>query len=187
VELSQSKLEVAYRSSATLVPYERNARQHSGEQVAQVAASILEFGFTNPLLIDEHGTLIAGHCRLAAAHHLQLAEVPTITLHGLSDQQRRALTLADNKLALNASWDEALLTAELSELRGEGYDVGIVGFDADGSTRCSRRSTATLSWPTKTKCQSRRRCRCPGLATCGCWVAIACCAATAPRASRCAS
>ncbi len=131
MNLSQSKLEVSYRPLATLAPYERNARQHSGAQVAQIAASILEFGFTNPLLIDENGTIIAGHGRLAAAHHLRLDEVPTITLRGLSDQQRRALTIADNKLALNASWDEELLTFELHNINSEGFDLGLTGFGPD--------------------------------------------------------
>src|SRR4249919_3560824 len=91
---------------AKLVPYARNARTHSPEQVAQIAASIGEFGWTNPVLIDEASEIIAGHGRLAAALHLGLAEVPCIRLKGLSEAQRRALRIADNKLGLNAGWDE---------------------------------------------------------------------------------
>src|SRR4051812_1889365 len=108
-----------------LRPYERNARTHSPAQVEQVAASVREFGWTNPLLIDEDGLIIAGHGRLAAAKLLGLAAVPCIRLLGLSDTQKRALAIADNKLALNAGWDEGLLAAELQTL---GELQGLVGF-----------------------------------------------------------
>jgi ParB-like chromosome segregation protein Spo0J len=113
---------------AGLVPYDRNARTHSPEQVAQIAASIREFGWTNPVLIDEANSLIAGHGRLAAALELGLAEVPAIRLVGLSEVQRRALRIADNKLGLNAGWDDALLALELGDLQGLGFDLGLTGF-----------------------------------------------------------
>lgn len=113
---------------AKLTPYARNARTHSAEQVAQIAASVREFGWTNPVLIDEGGELIAGHGRLAAALELGLAEVPAIRLKGLSEAQKRALRIADNKLALNAGWDDALLALELGDLQGLGFDLALTGF-----------------------------------------------------------
>lgn len=113
-----------------LVPYARNARTHSDAQVAQIAASIREFGWTNPILVDEQGGIIAGHGRVLAARKLDMAEVPAITLGGLSEAQKRALVLADNKLALNAGWDEELLRLELTDLQLEGFEPALVGFDA---------------------------------------------------------
>jgi DNA modification methylase len=116
---------------ADLVPYARNARTHSDAQVAQIAASIREFGFTNPILIDAERGVIAGHGRLMAARVLGLLEVPVIELAHLTLAQRRAYVLADNRLALSAGWDEDLLRIELGELRDEGFDLGLTGFDAD--------------------------------------------------------
>jgi DNA modification methylase len=116
---------------ADLVPYARNARTHSDAQVAQIAASIREFGFTNPILTDGARGVIAGHGRLMAARKLGLAEVPTIELAHLTPAQRRAYVLADNKLALNAGWDEDMLRLELGDLRDEGFDLGLTGFDLD--------------------------------------------------------
>ena len=111
-----------------LIPYARNARTHSDEQVAQIAASISEFGFNNPILTDgEHG-LIAGHGRLAAARKLGLKEVPVIELGHLSDTQKKAYILADNRIALNAGWDDGLLTLELQEIQGANVDLGLLGF-----------------------------------------------------------
>src|SRR5450755_1657387 len=105
-----------------LIPYARNARTHSDAQVAQIAASIREFGFTNPILVDgEHG-VIAGHGRLLAARKLGMTEVPTIELGHLSPAQRRAYALADNRLALNAGWDEDMLRIELGDLQTEGFE-----------------------------------------------------------------
>jgi ParB-like chromosome segregation protein Spo0J len=111
-----------------LIPYAKNARTHSEEQVAQIAASIAEFGWTNPILVGPDGVLIAGHARLAAARKLKMADVPVIVLEHLTESQRRALVLADNKLALNAGWDEETLRAELEALSKEGFDLDIVGF-----------------------------------------------------------
>lgn len=111
-----------------LVPYERNARTHSPEQIEQIAASIREFGFTNPVLIDEQCRVIAGHGRVLAARSLGMATVPTLELAGLTDAQRRALILADNKLALNAGWDLDVLKAELQDLQTESFDLGLLGW-----------------------------------------------------------
>ena len=111
-----------------LVPYARNARTHSAEQIAQIAASILEFGFTNPILVDSMDGIIAGHGRLLAARKLGLAEVPVVVLDHLSETQRRAYILADNKLAMNAGWDEKMLASELRELEADGTDLALIGF-----------------------------------------------------------
>lgn len=121
-------LEVVYRPVADLLPYARNSRTHSDAQVAQIAGSIREFGFTNPILIDEERGIIAGHGRLAAANRLGMTEVPTIMLAGLSKAQIRALVIADNKLALNAGWDNDMLKVELGELQTEGFDLNMIGF-----------------------------------------------------------
>jgi DNA modification methylase len=114
-----------------LIPYARNARTHSEEQVAQVAASITEFGWTNPILVGGDGVIIAGHARLLAARKLRLREVPVIVLDHLSETQRRALVLADNRLALSAGWDEEMLRVELESLKEESFDLDIVGFTAE--------------------------------------------------------
>ena len=116
---------------ANLVPYIRNSRTHSAEQVAQIAASIREFGFTNPLLIDDQGGIIAGHGRLLAAQKLGFDEVPAITLQGLSDAQKKAYVIADNKLALNAGWDDEMLRVEFMELQEMGFDLELTGFSLD--------------------------------------------------------
>jgi hypothetical protein len=129
----RSKLDkrtIEYVGTSSLTPYARNSRTHLPEQVKQIAASIREFGFTNPVLIDDEGTIIAGHGRVLAAQHLQLAEVPCIRLGYLTETQRRAYVIADNKLALNAGWDEELLKLELEDLHLENFDLGKIGFDA---------------------------------------------------------
>jgi hypothetical protein len=114
-----------------LVPYERNSRTHSPEQVAQIAASIVEFGFTNPILVASDAGIIAGHGRLAAAKDLGLKEVPVVVLDHLSDAQRRAYVLADNKLALNAGWDVDMLASEIEELQAVEFDLSLLGWSAD--------------------------------------------------------
>lgn len=116
---------------SALVPYARNSRTHSDQQVAQIAASMREFGFTNPVLVDEAGGIIAGHGRVMAAKALGLAQVPCIRLAHLSDAQKRAYVIADNKLALNAGWDETMLRLELEDLRAADFDLDLLGFDAD--------------------------------------------------------
>jgi ParB-like chromosome segregation protein Spo0J len=112
-----------------LIPYVNNARTHSQHQVAQVAASIREFGFTNPVLIDKDNGVIAGHGRIQAAQKLGLKEVPCIRLEHLTAAQKKAYIIADNKLALNAGWDEELLALELAELGDMGFDLELTGFD----------------------------------------------------------
>jgi DNA modification methylase len=113
-----------------LRPYERNPRTHSEAQVDQIAASMVEFGWTNPVLVDEQGGILAGHGRLLAARKLGLADVPVIRFEHLSEAQKRAYILADNQLALQAGWDDALLAEELAWLRDERFDLDLVGFDA---------------------------------------------------------
>lgn len=124
-----SGLKIEYRSVDGLTEYAGNSRTHSDDQVAQVAASIKEYGFTNPLLVDEHGVLIAGHGRLMAAKRVGLKEVPCIELGHLTEDQRRAYVIADNKLAELSGWDEEALAAELSALQSSGYSLGLTGFD----------------------------------------------------------
>ena len=114
-----------------LIPYARNARTHSAEQVAQVAASIAEFGWTNPILAGADGVVIAGHARLLAARKLGMTEVPVIVLDHLTESQRRALVLADNRLALNAGWDEEMLRVEMAALDEDGFNLEVVGFTDD--------------------------------------------------------
>ncbi len=113
-----------------LRPYERNPRTHSDAQVDQIAASMVEFGWTNPVLVDEQGGILAGHGRLLAARKLGLTEVPVIRFEHLSEAQKRAYLIADNQLALQAGWSEELLAAELAWLRDESFDLDVVGFDA---------------------------------------------------------
>jgi len=125
------EIEVKYRKVEDLIPYVNNSRKHSDEQVAQIASSIKEFGWTNPILIDGTNSIIAGHGRLMAARKLKMEEVPTIELSHLTDTQRKALVIADNKLALNADWDTTLLTIELDELLKDGFALDILGFNAD--------------------------------------------------------
>jgi len=115
--------------TADLIPYARNTRTHSPEQVAQIAGSIREFGFTNPVLIDSENGIIAGHGRIMAAQKLGLKDIPCIRLAHLTDTQKRAYIIADNKLALNAGWDEEMLGLELSDLRELDFDLDLTGFD----------------------------------------------------------
>src|SRR5687767_10222202 len=112
-----------------LKPYERNSRTHSEAQIDQVVASIQEFGFMNPILVDSKAGIIAGHARLLAAKKLGLADVPVIVLDHLSEAQKRAYIIADNRLALSAGWDEELLAAEFKELESECFDLALTGFD----------------------------------------------------------
>jgi ParB family chromosome partitioning protein len=114
-----------------LIPYARNSRTHSEAQVAQIAGSIREFGFTNPVLIDAENGIIAGHGRIMAAQKLGLEDVPCIRLDHLTDTQRKAYIIADNKLALNSGWDEEMLGLELADLRELDFDLGLLGFTED--------------------------------------------------------
>lgn len=114
-----------------LIPYVNNSRTHSDEQIAQIASSIKEFGWTNPILVDGENGIIAGHGRLMAARKLGYTEVPTIELKDLTDTQRKAYIIADNRLALNAGWDNEMLTIELNDLLADGFALEMLGFDAD--------------------------------------------------------
>jgi DNA modification methylase len=125
------KLKIQYKPIADLIPYARNSRTHSDAQVAQIASSIKEFGWTNPVLLDGENGIIAGHGRVMAASKLGEKEVPTIELSHMDDNQKRAYIIADNKLALNAGWDNEMLMLEVADLKDAGYDLGLTGFSLD--------------------------------------------------------
>jgi ParB-like chromosome segregation protein Spo0J len=129
-----AKLKIEYRNTESLIPYARNARTHSDTQVAQIAASIKEFGFNNPVLLDGDNGIIAGHGRVLGARKLGLEQVPCIELSHLSEAQKRAYVLADNKIALNSGWDDEFLKIELEELKGF-TDLSITGFDSSELTK----------------------------------------------------
>ncbi|WP_051090244.1 site-specific DNA-methyltransferase [Caldimonas manganoxidans] len=126
-----NSLNVEYRKVEALIPYARNPRTHPDAQIAKIAASIVEFGWTNPILVDGESGIIAGHGRLAAARKLGLTEVPVIELGHLTPAQKRAYVIADNRLALDAGWDEELLALELAELSEAGYDLALTGFEGE--------------------------------------------------------
>jgi DNA modification methylase len=135
---------------ADLIPYARNARTHSDEQVAQIAASIREFGFINPVIVDGQSGIVAGHGRVMAARKLGLAEVPTLEVGHLTEAQRKAYVLADNKLALNAGWDNELLKVELAELNTDGFDLSLIGFSTDELAKLLADKTEGLTDPDDT-------------------------------------
>jgi DNA modification methylase len=124
-------MQVEQRKIESLIPYVNNSRTHSDEQVAQIAASVREFGWTNPILVDGKNGIIAGHGRLAAARKLKLTEVPVIVLDHLTEAQKKALVIADNKLASNAGWDDEMLRLELGDLQEMGFDATIAGFTTE--------------------------------------------------------
>lgn len=130
-DFGMSEIHVESIKTERLIPYARNSRTHSAEQVAQIAASIREFGFTNPVLIDEQDGIIAGHGRVMAARSLSLDDVPCIRLAHLTEAQKRAYVIADNRLALNAGWDMEMLKIEIQELQDVDFDVNLLGFGAD--------------------------------------------------------
>lgn len=129
-DAAEAPRKIVMRNIAELRPYEKNARTHSQQQVKQIAASIKEFGWTNPILIDEEDNVIAGHGRLLGGAELGETQAPTLTLTGLTDAQKRAYIIADNKLALNAGWDIDVLSEELKRLATDEVDFGLMGFDA---------------------------------------------------------
>ena len=124
------KHNIEYLKLDKLSAYETNSRTHSDDQIDQIAASITEFGFTNPILIDENNVIIAGHGRLEAAKQLKLDEAPCLRLSHLSEAQKKAYVIADNKLALNAGWDDELLKSEIEALQMMDFDIDLLGFDA---------------------------------------------------------
>lgn len=127
--MTDKSLKIAYKKPSELKKFENNSRTHSESQIEQIERSIQEFGFTNPILIDEKNEIIAGHARLQAALNLEMDSVPTITLTGLTKQKKRAYVIADNKMALNSGWDEELLTIELQDLANDDFDLTLTGFD----------------------------------------------------------
>jgi ParB-like chromosome segregation protein Spo0J len=129
---------------AKLVPWARNPRTHSDAQVAQIAASLAEFGFNNPILVDTKAGIIAGHGRLLAARKLGLAEVPVIVLDHLTEVQKRAYIIADNQLALNAGWDDELLRTELATLQEDNFNIGLLGFEDEELARLLAAQDAAL-------------------------------------------
>ena len=122
-------MKITQKKVESLIPYVKNSRTHSDAQVAQIAASIKEFGWTNPILVDGDNGIIAGHGRLLAARKLSYKEVPTIELADLTETQKRAYIIADNRLALNAGWDNEMLTIELNDLLADGFALELLGFD----------------------------------------------------------
>jgi hypothetical protein len=120
--------QIERRKTASLIPYSANSRRHTDAQIGQIAASIKEWGFTIPILIDEHSLIIAGHARVAAAQQLGLEEVPCLVARGWPEAKKQAYVIADNKLALNSTWDDKMLSAELTKLLDSGYDWQLTGF-----------------------------------------------------------
>lgn len=127
--MKQQKLKIVYKPVADLIPYARNSRVHSDAQVAQIAGSIREFGFRVPVLIDGENGIIAGHGRVKAAMKLGMDEVPTIDGSDMTETQKRMYVIADNKIALNSTWDEEMLMLEIGELRELGQDIELLAFD----------------------------------------------------------
>jgi ParB-like chromosome segregation protein Spo0J len=125
------QLKIVYKKTADLIPYARNSRTHDEAQIAQIAASIKEFGWTNPILLDGENGIIAGHGRVMAAQKLNEDKVPTIELAHLTEHQKRAYIIADNKLALNSGWDNEMLALEIADLKDAGHDLELTGFTFD--------------------------------------------------------
>ncbi len=126
---AQQKLKIVYRPLKDLIPYARNSRTHSSSQIAQIASSIKEFGWTQPILLDGTNGIIAGHGRFEAAFLLGIQDVPTIDLAHLTEAQKRAYVIADNKIALNSGWDEQMLALEIGDLREAGFNIDLLAFD----------------------------------------------------------
>src|SRR5579872_6245418 len=146
---------IELRRIEELVPYEKNPRTHSARQVDQIKASMKEFGFVVPILIDSKAGIVAGHGRLLAARKLGLTHVPVIVLDHLSEAQKRAYLLADNQLALNAGWDEDLLRVELEELKALDINIDLIGFDPGDLDRMLARGRSSCL-VMRTKCRRRR-------------------------------
>lgn len=140
------QIQVIYKSVDSLIPYINNSRTHTEEQIGQIAASIKEFGWTNPILLDGDNGIIAGHGRLRAAIKLSIAKVPCINLAHLTENQKKAYVIADNKIALNSGWDIQILTLELDALRDADIDLGLMGFsEADLSRIADDQDLAKLN------------------------------------------
>ena len=126
--MTDQQLKLEYISTKTLTPYLRNARVHNELQIKQIAGSIQQFGFIKPIVIDESEMILAGHGAWMAAQDIGMQKIPCVRRAGLSDAQKRAYVIADNKIAENSSWDDVLITAELNNLRADDFDVGLLGF-----------------------------------------------------------
>ena len=163
-----------------LRPYERNPRTHGEDQVAQLAASMVEFGFTNPILVDESNGILAGHGRLMAARQLGLAEVPVVRLEHLSEAQKRAYIIADNQLAATAGWDESCWPRRSAGCGTSGSISTCWASMPPSWSGCCRSTVARRRPSPRTRCPSRPRTRSPGRAISGCWASTGCCAATPP-------
>jgi len=135
------------RNTSELIPYARNSRTHSEAQIAQIVASIKEFGFTNPVIIDEDNGIIAGHGRVMAAQKLGIDEVPCVQVTGWTKAQKKAYVIADNKLALNAGWDDSMLALEFEELQGMDYDLDLTGFAAGEIEDCGFGEAGEVEMP----------------------------------------
>ncbi len=144
-------LKITYLKTEDLLAYAKNSRTHSKEQVKQIVKSIKEFGFVNPILIDEKGEIIAGHGRLRAANRINMKNVPCIRLVGLTDAQKRAYCIADNRIPLNAGWDAELLASELSDLEELEFKMDVLGFDEDMHLSASAEDSAKLKKREKKK------------------------------------
>ena len=140
-----------------LLPFANNSRTHSPTQIAQIAGSISEFGFVNPILMGPDNVIVAGHARALAARQLGLTDVPVIVLAHLTPPQRRALVIADNRLALSAAWDEEMLHLELSALRDADFDLDLLGFNDEKSPHCSPMKKRRKDSPTRTRRRNRRK------------------------------
>ncbi len=171
-------LAVIYRPIGDLIPYAKNARTHSDAQVAEIAASIRAFGWTNPILVDGENGVIAGHGRLLAARKLGMDEVPVIELAGMSEAEKRAYIIADNKLALNAGWDRDLLALELGDLDALGFDLSLTGFGDDELAGLLNLGNPGLTDPDDVP--EVQPSRSPGRAMSGCSASTGWSAATAP-------
>ena len=170
-------LQIAWRPLGELIPYARNPRTHTDAQVAQIAASIREFGWTNPVLVDGANGIIAGHGRVLAARKLGLERVPVIELAHMSEAQKRAYVLADNQLALNAGWDEALLRLELADLSELGFDLGLIGF-GEGELERLLAGGGRAGLTEDDEAPALPEQAVTSRAICGCWASTGCCAAT---------
>lgn len=163
------RLEIVLKKTDELIPYINNTRTHDEKQIKQIAASIQEFGFNNPILIDEKGGIIAGHGRLLASELLKLKEVPCIELKHLTKAQKKAYVIADNKIALNAVWNEELLKIELESLQELDFDLDILGFDSDELENISNfdETISFEEWQLdapeskKEKKDAEKKCKCP--------------------------
>jgi ParB-like chromosome segregation protein Spo0J len=164
--MTDNKPKIEMMHTADLIPYARNSRTHSEVQVAQIAGSIREFGFTNPVLIDAKNGIIAGHGRVMAAQLLGADKVPCIRLAHLTETQKRAYIIADNKLALNSGWDEEMLGLELADLREADFDLELIGLDADEIERALNPPERNESEPDSSSKEidvdgMEMECRCP--------------------------